>query len=212
MFNALIFFALAFALSFFIAVFSSPALIIFASPSETNLKVLEIENQSNLPVEFFDSLRSDDDFVFYEFKLSSKKPLLLRKLDIMDEGKADKKEFSISPSKSGAAIINLLEDSITGASGALIDGSNSLLTSETFKHDYSIKEGFLSAELADSYFLNAIYDFEEGNVKVKYFFSDKETRAFWLFFWLILISTSAVLTTLCVLAVRLRQNETVRNL
>ncbi|MFA4855222.1 MAG: hypothetical protein WC634_01370 [archaeon] len=187
-------------------------MMILASPSETNLKVLEIENQSNLPVEFLDSIRSDDDFVFYEFKLSSRKPLLLRKLAILEEGKGSKKEFAISSTKSGSAMITLSEDSPAGSNAAKIEGDYSLLTSETFKHDYNITEGFLAAELTDSYFLSAIYEFEEGNIKVKYLFSDKETHAFWLFFWLIPISASVVLTGLYFLSARFRKNEAKNNL
>lgn len=212
MLKAPAFFALAFAFSFFIAVFSSSALMILASPSETSLRVLEIENPSNLPVEFFDSLRSDDDFIFYEFKLNSKEPLLLRKLTVLEEGTGNRKEFAISLTESGSAVIKLFEDSPVGYNAAKIEGDYSLLTSETFRHEYAAQKDVLFVELTDRYFLSAVYEFEEGPIKVKYFFSDKETRAFWLFFWLIPISVSAVLTALYVIAVHFRQNKTAKNL
>jgi len=212
MLKAPAFFVFAFAFSFFIAVLSSPALMILAGQNETSLRVLEIENPGNLPVEFFDSLRSDDDFVFYEFKLGSTKPLLLKKLTLFEEGKETKKEFAISSTKSGSAMIRLAGDSPAGSNGTQIEGDAALLTSETFMHNYNITESFLAAELTDNYVLNALYEFDGGDTQVKYLFSDKETRAFWLFFWLIPISASVVLTGLYFLAARFRKNEAKNNL
>jgi len=60
--------------------------------------------------------------------------------------------------------------------------------------------------------LNALYEFDGGDIQVKYLFSDKETRAFWLFFWLIPISASVVLTGLYFLSARFRKNEAKNNL
>ncbi len=199
MLRILKFFALFLTLSFLIALLGSAALMIIGTPTATHLKVLEIENPNSLDVRFFDSMRSDDDFVFYEFRLNAAKPVVLKKLTISEESEGNKREFALSLSEEGSVIVGLLEDSMRQNKGILIEGNQSLLTSETFKHSYNAKEWFLIAELTDEYILNTVYDFEEGPIMVKYLFSDKEVHAFWFLFCFIPISASIILAVLFVL-------------
>lgn len=199
MLQTLKFFALFLLLSFSLTFISSAALMILATPTSTHLKVLEVQNPNNLPIEFFDSFRSDDDFVFYEFGLNAAESLSLKRVTISEENQSNKKEFSVSLSKWNSAIIVPLENNLQQDKGVLIEGKHSLLTSETFRHDYQIKEAFLIAELSDEHALEAIYEFEEGLIKVKYLFSDKEVHAFWFFFWFVPIFSSIIFTVLFVL-------------
>ncbi|MFH1696677.1 MAG: hypothetical protein ABH854_02095 [Candidatus Diapherotrites archaeon] len=193
------------ALSFSIAILCSPALMVLGTPASTHLKILEIENPNNLNIEFFDSLRSDDDFVFYEFRLNAAEPLILKKLIVSEERKDNKKEFGAYLSKWGKVIIAPPENSTRqagAAAGVSVEGEHSFLTSETFLHDYEMRELFFITELTDEYVLNAGYEFEEGTIKVKYLFSDREIHAFWFFFWLLPVCASIILTVLAVLIPR----------
>ncbi|MFH1586667.1 MAG: hypothetical protein ABID38_02325 [Candidatus Diapherotrites archaeon] len=170
--------------------------MILATPTSTQMKVIDVDNPKNLQVEFSDSLRSDDDFVFYEFRLNAQEPVTLKKLTLSEEGEQETKELDASLGKYGSAIISPADNKPKQNQGALISGPQMITARETFRHEYDLEETFLIAELTDEYMLNADYEFEEGTVNVKYLFTDKEIHAFWFFFRAIPIFVSIILTAL----------------
>lgn len=132
------------------------------------MTVQEIENPSNLPIEFTDSARNDESFVYYQFDFKAKQPLEL--MEIVVYNAKESKAFQKFIQKNNVILID------EKAGSVWLDGEGSVLLRDVLKYQRFQKEEPLTLKSIADEKIFVQYKFLQGNITIQYRFTDTETH------------------------------------